>query len=49
MKKILKKFKIKILVGDKYVKEEVEHEPENAAENEDEYSLLKKEKENKYK
>ena len=26
MKKILKKFKIKILVGDKYVKEEVEHE-----------------------
>ena len=36
MKKILKKFKIKILVGDKYVKEEVEHKPENAAENEDE-------------
>ena len=40
MKKILKKFKIKILVGDKYVKEEVEHEPENAAENEDEYKFI---------
>ena len=40
MKKILKKFKIKILVGDKYVKEEVEHEPENAAENEDEYNFI---------
>ena len=40
MKKILKKFKIKILVGDKYVKEEVEHEPENAAENEDEYKFF---------
>ena len=40
MKKILKKFKIKIFVGDKYVKEEVEHEPENAAENEDEYKFI---------
>ena len=40
MKKILKKFKIKILVGDKYVKEKVEHEPENAAENEDEYKFI---------
>ena len=40
MKKILKKFKIKILVGDKYVKEEVEHESENAAENEDKYKFI---------
>ena len=37
MKKILKKFKIKKLVDEQNVKEEVEHEPENAAENEDEY------------
>ena len=40
MKKILKKFKIKKLVDNKYVKEEVEHEPENAAENEDEYKFI---------
>ena len=49
MKKILKKFKTKISVGDKYVKEEVEHEPENAAENEDDINLSKKEQENEYK
>ena len=40
MEKILKKFKIKKLVDDKYVKEEVEHKPENAAENEDENKFI---------
>ena len=40
MKKILKKFKIKKLVDEQNVKEEVEHEPENAAENEDEYKFI---------
>ena len=40
MKKILKKFKIKKLVDDKYVKEEVEHERKNDAENEDEYKFI---------
>ena len=41
MEKILKKFKIKKLVDEQNVKEEVEHEPENAAENEDEYKFIK--------
>ena len=40
MQKLLKKFKIKKLVDDKYVKEEVEHEWENDAENEDEYKFV---------
>ena len=40
MKKILKKFKIKKLVDEQNVKEEVEHEPENAAKNEDEYKFI---------
>ena len=41
MEKILKKFKIKKLVDDQNVKEEVEHEPENTTENEDEYKFIK--------
>ena len=40
MKKILKKFKIKKLVDNKYIKEEVEHEPENATKNEDKYEFV---------
>jgi len=37
MKKHYEKFKIKKLVDDQNIKEEVEHEPENASENEEEY------------
>ena len=39
-KKYYKKFKIKKLVDDQNVNEEVENEPENTAENEDEYKFI---------
>ena len=37
MKKHYEKFKIKKLVDDQNIKEEIKHEPENASENEEEY------------
>ena len=40
MKKHYEKFKIKKLVDDQNIKEEVEHEPENATKNEDEYKFI---------
>ena len=36
----MKLFKIKTLVDVQNVKKEVEHEPENAAENQDEYKFI---------
>ena len=44
MKKLYKKFKIKKIIDDQNVKEEVEHEPENAAENEGEYKFIEERK-----